>query len=796
MSSIKLPVTYLGKVRSGTAQFAIYDLVDSEGTVHPGTLDDRTEQAWRDMKGTELDAIGPYKLKPDTKRSNANVAFATALILDIDQTVVDLTEGWGNHLPHPALAACKHYVISSPSNLWRKEDGELTYDEKCYSWKVIYPLKLSDRGTGLAPDGLGKLQRSLVTLTMGTPVEVDRQTHDASRPCYRFQGSAPNFRFAAFAPDGPLLGLEEITAIVGEAMALDPVYVDRVKPGRKVGDQHDPTPHIIDTFRRKKGGLWRVLDADCKIWTEDHDEPTTTGALLDELVEELEVGVERDKLRGTLFGGSMERCLINVAGGHLIITDSKTGNSYMHRKSLDEAQALRDRPLPRHGRLDNIVAAQEMYEIYGDAIVADENGYPYLFDPETCTWTPDMSLNEIILFSSAYSGRLTKQGKKGGWTTPFGWTEKWGRDTAKTFTRLMSGSLEKWDEGLAFQDGVLTYEGEFRARRPSDHVITSDVLPYDYDANAGCPNWLKFLDEVIVKPSGPTGAAMLEMVQMYLGACLAGEAWRCNAMIVLYGGGANGKSVFLDVVQSMFSADNVACTPPDEWGDPNKRTALYGVKLNVVSDVGKARWKQTGVIKQILGGERVTMRHLYKDAFAYRPIAGHWFSLNALPSVWDDSTGWVRRCRVVPFLRHFRPADQDSGLTDRLKAELPGIALWALEGLRKIRQREYKLPHIDSGIWEAWNEGNKTSTVRFIDQWVRPGNTEYTSSQLLEFYLAFCRAEKDEPVKGNTFRKELKAKLIERRFPCREKRNRSGNQAMFYLCEHLEMSIVDGTFGS
>ena len=792
MSSIKIPVTYLGKVRSGTTDFGITDLIDEAGDVHPGVLEEPTATAWRDVKAHRIDAIGPYKLKPGTGRANANVEYVTALVLDIDQTLIDLTENsWDELLPHPDLGRLKHYVVSSPSNGWKKEDDILVREPGNHSWKVIYPLDGK-----MSPTGLGKLQRSMVTLTAGTLVEVDRQTHDASRPCYRFQALAPNFAFAEFNPDGPLMGRPEAKAIVDAARALDPAYVDNVK-AKDLGKRQDPTQYIVDRFRRRKGGEWWMLSEECPIWVEDLADPTTVGELLRDLMAELASGLERDKLRGTLFGGSIERCLINVMGGMLIISDGKTGNHYGHRPPLTAAQDLRDRPLPRTGRLDQYIAITEMQEAFGDSIVADENGFPYIFDKVTCTWASDMKLTRTYQLTTGFSGRLQKRNKQGDWTAPFGWTRKWGMDTARAFADDIQGTLNAWDEGLAFRDGLLRYDGSFRPRGPGDHVIDTDVLPYDYVAGAGCPAWLAFLDDVIVQPLGEhLGPRMIDMVQMYLGACLAGKATKCNAMMVLYGGGANGKTVFLDVVQALFSPSGVASSVPDEWADPTRRSALYGAKVNVVSDVGKARWKDTGVIKQVLGGERVSMRYLYKDTFPYRPIAGHWFSLNALPSVWDDSTGWTRRCRVVPFLRQFKAAEQDRGLTSTLLQELPGIALWALEGLRKAEAADFKLPHIESRVWKAWEEGNKTTTSRFIDDWLRPGNTWYNSSDLFLLYKRYTIAQGDQPINGTTFRKELRAQLALRGVKEKARYNKARNKVPHWQLEHLEPTIIDGTFGS
>jgi putative DNA primase/helicase len=70
-----------------------------------------------------------------------------------------------------------------------------------------------------------------------------------------------------------------------------------------------------------------------------------------------------------------------------------------------------------------------------------------------------------------------------------------------------------------------------------------------------------------------------------------------------------------------------------------------------------------------------------------RLMAKHVFLGNVLPRFHDTSTGLWRRLDVLPFDRVCPEGQRDPRLKERLRAELPGIAAWALQGLARLREQ-------------------------------------------------------------------------------------------------------------
>ena len=73
--------------------------------------------------------------------------------------------------------------------------------------------------------------------------------------------------------------------------------------------------------------------------------------------------------------------------------------------------------------------------------------------------------------------------------------------------------------------------------RPHDREeLMTKISPVNYDPEAACPVWKKFLKDVFAGKR-----ELIKFVQKFLGCCLTGDM-SCQAMFILYGTGANGRA--------------------------------------------------------------------------------------------------------------------------------------------------------------------------------------------------------------------------------------------------------------
>lgn len=230
---------------------------------------------------------------------------------------------------------------------------------------------------------------------------------------------------------------------------------------------------------------------------------------------------------------------------------------------------------------------------------------------------------------------------------------------------------------INFQNGVLRMD----TKELLPHSPTRDfryVLPYDFDASATSPRWEKFLLEVFEGDVELVGVA-----QEIFGYTVMGGDPFLHKTFMLYGTGRNGKSVFLKVLQALLGAGNFSNVPIESLGEKHVLTAMIGKLANISPETSK-KAIESQVFKAVVGGDEVADRHLYRELMTFRLTCRMFFSGNFFPRFGDNSVGMNERLFILPFRRFFRPEEQDRGLFEKLRLELPGIFNWALAGAERV----------------------------------------------------------------------------------------------------------------
>ena len=167
---------------------------------------------------------------------------------------------------------------------------------------------------------------------------------------------------------------------------------------------------------------------------------------------------------------------------------------------------------------------------------------------------------------------------------------------------------------------------------------------------------------------------------------------REQCIFFLYGDGSNGKSTFLDVLADLFgsyamNAQSETITARRQSDSPRADIArLKGARLVTISECPADVWLDEAIVKQLTGGDTVTARYLYGREFEFKPEFKLIMATNYKPRIRGTDSGIWRRIRLVPFTQTIPEDKQDLQLPDKLRAELPGILNWALEGLRRWMQ--------------------------------------------------------------------------------------------------------------
>ena len=155
--------------------------------------------------------------------------------------------------------------------------------------------------------------------------------------------------------------------------------------------------------------------------------------------------------------------------------------------------------------------------------------------------------------------------------------------------------------------------------------------------------------------------------------------------MLLIGSGANGKSVFLEVLAALAGKYSVAGVSPNNLDNEFHRAHLHGRLANIVTELPEGAVIDDAALKAITSGEVMTAAHKFRDPFDFRPYATCWFATNHMPHTRDFSDALFRRACVLTFNRRFEGVRKDPGLKDYLiQHELPGVLNLALAAIGEV----------------------------------------------------------------------------------------------------------------
>ena len=205
------------------------------------------------------------------------------------------------------------------------------------------------------------------------------------------------------------------------------------------------------------------------------------------------------------------------------------------------------------------------------------------------------------------------------------------------------------------------------------------LSPVEYDENAECPVWKEFLKSIFKK-----NKVLIQFVQKVIGMCLTGDT-SAQAMFILYGTGANGKSTFINTIMKIMG-DYGANTPTETLMQKKVDTAsndiarLQGARFVSAMEADFGGKLAEALVKRLTGSDTVSARFLYGEYFEFMPTFKIFMATNHKPKITGMDNAIWRRIKLIPFEVSFNEKQQDQELPEKLAAELPGILAWIVEG--------------------------------------------------------------------------------------------------------------------
>jgi P4 family phage/plasmid primase-like protien len=224
------------------------------------------------------------------------------------------------------------------------------------------------------------------------------------------------------------------------------------------------------------------------------------------------------------------------------------------------------------------------------------------------------------------------------------------------------------------------------------------VVGVDLDMGAECPRWLSCLEEW-----SNGDEKWKELLQRWMGYSLMSHR-RYAKWMLFHGKIRAGKGTIGTVMRWLLGGTGFVGTSLDELAGSFGLDGVEFARVLCVSEVSELSGREgevaVRVLKNILGRDPISINAKYKRQIRNVVVnAAPWVQANEIPQLPNKGRGLSGKMLVLPFEKSFEGKEQHN-LIDVLKSELPGIAVWALQGAIKLEAAEdaEKFPPTEGGV--------------------------------------------------------------------------------------------------
>ncbi len=335
--------------------------------------------------------------------------------------------------------------------------------------------------------------------------------------------------------------------------------------------------------------------------------------------------------------------------------------------------------------------------------------------------------------------------------------------------RRMAATASQFDADpwlLNTPDGVVDLRtGEMRNPRREDFMTKlASASP-----GGRCDLWKKFLYTIT-----DGDVRLKHYLARVAGYALTGSV-REHAFFFAYGHGANGKTVFVETISGLLG-DYAMAAPVEMFtakkfdGHSTDIAGLQGARFVTASETEAGRALAEARVKLLTGGDLVSARRMRADNFQFRPQFKLFFTGNHKPRLSSNDEAIRRRLHLVPFGVTIPAGARDQKLSEKLRAERPGILAWAVKGCAKWQDLGLAPPPAVRNATDEYLDSEDLVQTWLSSAIELDPNARSTTDQLFASWRQFAETNREEIGGIKDFMKALEAKQFVR------KHGRDGNR--------------------
>lgn len=257
--------------------------------------------------------------------------------------------------------------------------------------------------------------------------------------------------------------------------------------------------------------------------------------------------------------------------------------------------------------------------------------------------------------------------------------------------------------------------GEVRAHDP--HLYLTKITAAAYRPGATHPDWTAALEALPEE--------VHEWFQTRAGQAITGHMTPDDVLLLLQGGGENGKSTVLESISraigkgyGVLMSDRVLLADPGSH--PTELMDLRGARFAMAEELPERGRLNVKRLKDVIGTSTMKARYMKQDTTEWSSTHSVFLSTNYLPTVEETDHGTWRRLVLVAFPYKFvKPGvtpsgpnerQGDPGIRERLKhgrEQHEAVLAWLVEGAKRWYSNERVMPPLpprverDTQDWRA-----------------------------------------------------------------------------------------------
>ena len=280
---------------------------------------------------------------------------------------------------------------------------------------------------------------------------------------------------------------------------------------------------------------------------------------------------------------------------------------------------------------------------------------------------------------------------------------------------IMIEDLDQERKYINYKNGLYNVETKTLEPHTPDILSTIQINAYHDDTARHPQRFFKYLDSLTENDE-----SLKAILQEWAGLTISNfPGFKPKKAMALYGPtGDTGKSVYVNILNFLLGTENVATRDIQELSKPFATSDLYGKAALLIDDQKDSNFTDSSIFKSITSGGLVPCEFKGKQNFSYVFNGTVTFACNELPYLTGEKgSHFYERLMIIPCYNVLPEKMRDPNLLDHLKTEIEGINKWALEGLHRLIENNFKFTQSDASKMAVEEYRMKSDSLfRFVNE--------------------------------------------------------------------------------